>query len=251
MRRAVPSMISARSSSPRSGSSSSITRGQRAVAGIRLDPREIGGHMQRSAPISITSSPCQRRSLDQAQELLGALLPVGGHGVAHLARELARGLGQDVDVGVDHEASLPISSSARARLGGGHAGVVEEAELESGPGCGIVAADDVAPGRRREPPRYGYLDGKREVAGAQVQAGRGGYEDVGAAAVEHGAVRRQVHPAVRAVVAASGVIAAVAGRSSRHVCALSWLIPSRVLIQRNINEPVWWLRASETTTPPS
>ena len=90
--------------------------------------------------------------------------------------------------GIDAEVEVAVVG-----LSGGHAGVVEEAELESGPGCGVVAADDVA--RDVVENRLGMdLDGKREVAGAQVQAGRGGYEDVGAAAVEHGAVRRQVHP---------------------------------------------------------
>ena len=76
-------------------------------------------------------------------------------------------------------------------------------------GPGGVAADDVA----RNVVEHGVrvdLDGEGEVAGPQVHGGRWGYEDVGAAAVEDGAVGREVRAMVLAVVAVSGVIAAVA-----------------------------------------
>ena len=86
-----------------------------------LEPVRVA--LQAAAEISVgvergAADLHQRRLLDgvllhQAQELLGALLlPIGRHGIADLSRELARGLGEDVDVGVDHEAGLPISSSS-------------------------------------------------------------------------------------------------------------------------------------------
>ena len=85
--------------------------------GVALEAvAEVGMGFKRGAADLHQRRPLDAVSLHQSQELLGALLPVGGHGVAHLARELTRRLGEDVDVGIDHEARLmAILSSARAR----------------------------------------------------------------------------------------------------------------------------------------
>ena len=106
-----------------------------------------------------------------------------------------------VDPFADVTAVDPEMKVAIVRLGRGDARVVRETEVEARPCVRVVFAQDVSRHIvedfvRMRVDRYG------KVTLAEFQRSTGGHQDVGAAAVEPGAVRGKRHAVILAVVGA-------------------------------------------------